>query len=112
LQASGVGPPHACPPLPTGDHASCDHTATTDNHRSAQPTPPHDRAPSTAKASEHLGARPTYLTDHGAAAEEIGRLQQVLNQVIMLADDAPGLTDEQLRDRLLALADQARPRGQ
>jgi hypothetical protein len=50
-----------------------------------------------------------YLTDHGAATEEIGRLQWALNQVIALADDAPRLTDKQLRNRLLALADQARP---
>jgi hypothetical protein len=28
-----------------------------------------------------------------------------------LADDAPGLTDEQLRERLLALADQTTPLG-
>jgi hypothetical protein len=72
------------------------------------------------------GGRPAYLTDHGAAAEEIGRLRWTLTQVIALADDAPRLADdaprladdaprladEQLRDRLLALADQARPRVQ
>jgi hypothetical protein len=29
-----------------------------------------------------------------------------------LADEAPGLTDEQLRERLLALATQAHPPGQ
>jgi hypothetical protein len=32
----------------------------------------------------------------------------MLGQLISLADDAPGLTDAQLRDRLLALADHAR----
>jgi hypothetical protein len=58
------------------------------------------------------GGRPAYLTDHGAAGEEIGRLRWTLTQVIALADDAPRLADEQLRDRLLALADQARPRVQ
>jgi hypothetical protein len=54
------------------------------------------------------------LTDHGAAVEEIRRLRWALNQIITLADDAPGLTNEQLRvrDWLLALADQTRPRGQ
>jgi hypothetical protein len=31
----------------------------------------------------------------------------MLWQVITLADDAPGLTEQQLRDRLLALADRA-----
>jgi hypothetical protein len=56
------------------------------------------------------GGQPAYLTEHGAATEEIGRLRWTLNQVIGLADDAPGLTSEQLRDRLLGLADQARRR--
>jgi hypothetical protein len=51
---------------------------------------------------------PAYLADLGAAAEEIGRLRWALRQVIALADDAPGLTDCQLRDRLLALADHMR----
>ena len=70
-----------------------------------------NRWPETAEASGP-GGRSAYLTDHGAAAEEIGRLRWTLTQVIALADDAPRLADEQLRDRLLALADQARPRVQ
>ena len=53
--------------------------------------------------------RPAYLADLGAAAEEIGRLRWALRQVIALADEAPQLTDAQLRERLLALADQTRP---
>jgi transposase-like protein len=44
-------------------------------------------------------------TDLGAAAQEIGRLRWTLRQVVMLADDAPGLTNEQLRSRLLKLAE-------
>lgn len=32
-QVSGVATPHACPPSRTGDHASCDHTATPDRIR-------------------------------------------------------------------------------
>jgi hypothetical protein len=47
--------------------------------------------------------RPAYLAI-GGAAEEIGRLRWKLAQVTALADDAVGLTGEQLRDRLLALA--------
>ncbi|MGH3810484.1 MAG: hypothetical protein ACRDRU_28460 [Pseudonocardiaceae bacterium] len=43
-----------------------------------------------------------------AAAGEIGRLRHALRQVITLADDAPTLTDKQLRDRLLTLAFSAR----
>jgi hypothetical protein len=44
------------------------------------------------------------LGELGAAAQEIGRLRWVLRQIIALAYDAPHLTGEQLRDRLLALA--------
>lgn len=43
-----------------------------------------------------------------AAAEEIRRLRWTLRQVITLADDVPTITDQQLRDRLLALAQRAR----
>ncbi|MGH3833533.1 MAG: hypothetical protein ACRDRS_24375 [Pseudonocardiaceae bacterium] len=52
--------------------------------------------------------RSTHLADLAAAVEEIGRLRWTLRQVITLADDAPQLTDQQLRDRLLALACHAR----
>jgi hypothetical protein len=44
--------------------------------------------------------------------EEIERLRWALSQITALADKAPGLTDEQLRERLLALVDKARPPGQ
>ncbi len=47
--------------------------------------------------------RGVYLADLGAA-EEIGRLHWELRQVVRLANDAPTLTDQQLRERLLALA--------
>jgi hypothetical protein len=36
--------------------------------------------------------------------EKIERLRWALSQIIALADEAPGLTDEQLRERLLTLA--------
>ncbi|MBV8539002.1 MAG: hypothetical protein JO063_08055 [Pseudonocardiales bacterium] len=52
--------------------------------------------------------RPAHLADLAAAAGEIGRLRRMLRQVITLADDAPTITDEQLRDRLLTLASDAR----
>ena len=45
------------------------------------------------------------LGDLGAALQEIGRLRWKLAQVVALADDAVGLTDQQLRDRLFALAE-------
>lgn len=51
---------------------------------------------------------PSYLFDLRAAAEEIGRLRSILNQVPVLADDAPGVTDRELRERLAALGERAR----
>jgi len=51
--------------------------------------------------------RPAHLADR-AADGEIGRLRWALRQVITLADDAPTLTDQQLRGRLLALVSDAR----
>jgi hypothetical protein len=48
------------------------------------------------------------LLDNLGAAEEIGRLRWTLRQVIALVDDAPTITDEQLRTRLVVLASGAR----
>jgi hypothetical protein len=45
------------------------------------------------------------LGDLGAAAQEIGRLRWALVQVVTLADELPKLTDVELRDRLLELAE-------
>jgi hypothetical protein len=50
------------------------------------------------------GQRPAYFEQLAGTVEEIGRLRWLLRQIVMLADDAPGLSDEQLRDRLAALA--------
>jgi hypothetical protein len=50
------------------------------------------------------GQRAAYFEQLAATVEEIGRLRWLLRQVVILADDAPGLPDAQLRDRLLALA--------
>ncbi|MGH3833898.1 MAG: hypothetical protein ACRDRS_26240, partial [Pseudonocardiaceae bacterium] len=52
--------------------------------------------------------RPAHLVDLAAAVEEISRLRATLRQVITLVDDALTLTDQQLRDRLLTLASDAR----
>jgi hypothetical protein len=51
---------------------------------------------------------PSSLFDLRAAVEEIGRLRSILNQVPVLADDAPGVTDRELRERLAALGERAR----
>jgi len=48
--------------------------------------------------------RPAYVDQLAATVEEIGRLQWTLGQVVTLADDARGLSTEQLRDRLATLA--------
>jgi ribosomal protein L37AE/L43A len=52
-------------------------------------------------ANPHL--RCAYPVDLAAAIGEISRLRWTLVQVITLADDAPTITDEQLRTRLRAL---------
>jgi hypothetical protein len=52
-----------------------------------------------------------YLDQLTATVEELGWSRWILGQVITLADDAPGLTDAQLRDRLLVLADRSRDGG-
>jgi hypothetical protein len=57
---------------------------------------------------ERDGLPPDYLLDLDAAAEEIGRLRSILNQVPVLADDAPRVTDRELRERLAALGERAR----
>jgi ribosomal protein L37AE/L43A len=43
-------------------------------------------------------------TDLGAVAQEIGRLRWIVRQLCALVDDAPTITNAELRDRLLALA--------
>jgi hypothetical protein len=54
------------------------------------------------------GQRPAAYFDRLAGTvEEIGRLRWLLRQVVMLADDAHRLTDQELRARLLTLADRA-----
>jgi hypothetical protein len=85
--------PHACPSVPTGDHASCDHTATTDGDGPAPSAAPDDSRP-----QRRQQVLPVVVM------EEIERLRWALSQIIALADEAPGLTDEQLRERLLTLA--------
>ena len=46
-----------------------------------------------------------YFDQLTATVEELGRSRWILGKILSLADDAPGLTDAQLRDRLLVLAD-------
>ena len=58
------------------------------------------------QVNAHL--RTVYLVDLAAAAAEIDRLRWKLAQVIAVADQAPTLTDRELRARLLALANGAR----
>ena len=61
-----------------------------------------------AVSNEPTSDRPGYFDELTATVEERGRSRWMLGQVISLADDAPGLTDAQLRDRLVALADRSR----
>jgi ribosomal protein L37AE/L43A len=49
-----------------------------------------------------------YFDRLAATVEQLGATRSVLRAVVTLADDAPTITDQQLRDRLVALADRAR----
>jgi hypothetical protein len=64
-----------------------------------------------AVSSEPTSDPLAYFDQLTATVEERGWSRWVLGQVIALADDAPGLTDAQLRDRLLVLADRSRDGG-
>jgi hypothetical protein len=57
------------------------------------------------------GVNPRPFLDHLTATVELTAAHSVLREIIPLADQAPGLTDEQLRFRLLALAACAAPRS-
>jgi hypothetical protein len=61
-----------------------------------------------AVSSEPTSDPLAYFDQLTATVEELGRSRWMLGQVISLTNDAPGLTDEQLRTRLLALADRSR----
>ena len=64
-----------------------------------------------AVSSEPTSDPLVYLDQLTATVEKRGRLRWMLGQILTLADDAPGLTDAQLRDRLLVLADRTRDGG-
>jgi hypothetical protein len=49
-----------------------------------------------------------YFDHLAATVEQLGVTRSVLRQLIRLSGDAPGLTDEQLRNQLIRLADRAR----
>ena len=54
------------------------------------------------------GQRPACFEQLAATIERLGATRSVLRAVVTLADDAATLSDQELRDRLLALADRAR----
>ncbi len=54
------------------------------------------------------GQWPAYFELLAATIEQLGATRSVLRQVITLGDEAATLPDEELRGRLLALADRAR----
>jgi hypothetical protein len=49
-----------------------------------------------------------YFDRLAATVEQLGATRSVLRQLIRLSGDAPGLTDEQLRNQFIRLADRAR----
>ncbi|HKR51081.1 MAG TPA: hypothetical protein VJT72_16135 [Pseudonocardiaceae bacterium] len=54
------------------------------------------------------GTCTAYFDRLAAAVEQLGAARSVLRAVIALIDELPKLTDVELRDRLLALADRRR----
>jgi hypothetical protein len=54
-----------------------------------------------------MSLRRSYCDRLAATVEQLGATRSVLRQVITLADDAATLSDEEVWDRLLALADRA-----
>jgi hypothetical protein len=67
-------------------------------------TPVENMAVSSEPTSDPLA----YFDQLTATVKERGRSRCMLGQVISPADDAPGLTDAQLMDRLLGLANRSR----
>ncbi len=55
--------------------------------------------------------RPAYFEQLVATVEEVGRLRWLLRQIMVLADTAPALTDEQLRSGARGLPVTARVTG-
>jgi hypothetical protein len=55
-----------------------------------------------------VNAPQPYFDRLAATVEQLGAARSRLRQVCALADDAATITDQQLRDRLLALASCAR----
>jgi hypothetical protein len=59
-------------------------------------------------SSEPTSDRPAFFDQLVATVEQLSATRSALRQIIALTDDAPALTNAQLRDRLLALAERAR----
>jgi ribosomal protein L37AE/L43A len=53
--------------------------------------------------------KPRPFLDHLSASVELAAARSVLREIITLADQAPALTDDQVRARLVNLAKTARP---
>ncbi|MGH3991046.1 MAG: hypothetical protein ACRDSN_01120 [Pseudonocardiaceae bacterium] len=51
---------------------------------------------------------PAYVSDHAAAREEIGALAWLLAEVVRVADDADGMSADQMRAEIRRVADTAR----
>jgi hypothetical protein len=54
-------------------------------------------------SNEPTSDRPAFFDQLVATVEQPSATRSALRQIIALADDAPGLTDAQLRDRLTTL---------
>ena len=106
----------SCPDHVTGpaDLDPCPFCGTTTKVQSITGTSPRVRAWSCAACRTNwavTGVNPRPFLDHLTAAVELAAARSVLREIITLAEQVPGLTDEQLRFHLRALAVRAAPRA-
>jgi hypothetical protein len=59
-------------------------------------------------SSEPTSDRPPFVDQLTATVEQLSATRSALRQIIAMTGDAPALTNVQLRDRLLVLAERAR----
>ncbi len=104
----------SAPTTVTGPADPCPSCGTTTGVRQVTDTPPGVQAWS----CEACGAEwaisvvnPRPFLDQLTATVELAAARSVLREIITLADQAPVLTDEHLRFRLVALAERAAPRS-
>ena len=93
------------------DDGPCPYCGTSDGVQ-RQPAPPRVQAWRCTSCGTDFACttvNPQPYFDHlTATVQQLGAARSILREVVALADDAPTITDRELRHRLLALASYAR----